>query len=190
MDLLEWIGTDLTGLRSRLFDSVVSGVPTQRWHESVDGAGSSIAHLLLHLARHHDLAVSTAIRNHPPRFTEHRSALGLADESAWAGLAEREDPQVSARVAPEALVDYVNDVFAASGSWLDRVGTMALDTIPDSGNRLRELGGLPVDDVPWLHRMWSGKAVWWLVQWPVLGHGHAHTGEAISVRNRMGLSPF
>jgi len=32
--------------------------------------------------------------------------------------------------------------------------------------------------------------VWWFLQWPVLGHGHAHVGEAISVRNRMGLSPF
>jgi hypothetical protein len=67
---------------------------------------------------------------------------------------------------------------------------MALDTIPDTSRRLAILAGLPVEEVPWLHRMWADKGVWWLVQWPVLGHGHAHTGEAISVRNRMGLSPF
>jgi hypothetical protein len=190
MDLLAWIDADLTGMRTRLFESVIAGVPMQRWHESADGGGSSIVHLLFHLARHQDLAVSTAIRNHAPRFAEHRGALGLLDADAWVGLAEREDTLMSSRVAPEALVDYVNDVFAASTAWLGRVGTMALDTIPDSGRRLAELGDLPVDEVPWLHRMWSDKAVWWLVQWPVLGHGHAHTGEAISVRNRMGLSPF
>jgi hypothetical protein len=49
---------------------------------------------------------------------------------------------------------------------------------------------LSTQDVGWLHRMWSDKPVWWLVQWPIIGHGHAHVGEAISVRNRMGLSPF
>jgi hypothetical protein len=49
---------------------------------------------------------------------------------------------------------------------------------------------LSVGEVDWLHRMWADKPVWWLVQWPVVGHGHAHVGEAISVRNRMGLSPF
>ena len=38
--------------------------------------------------------------------------------------------------------------------------------------------------------MWDGHTVDWFVQWPVLGHGQAHVGEAISVRNRMGLSPF
>ena len=67
---------------------------------------------------------------------------------------------------------------------------MALDTVPDTGRRLTELADLTTDDVGWLHRMWSDKPVWWLVQWPVVGHGHAHVGEAISVRNRMGLSPF
>ena len=38
--------------------------------------------------------------------------------------------------------------------------------------------------------MWREKAIWWFVQWPVLGHGNAHVGEGIGVRNRMGLSPF
>jgi hypothetical protein len=32
--------------------------------------------------------------------------------------------------------------------------------------------------------------LWWFVQWPVIGHGNAHVGEGISLRNRMGLSPF
>jgi hypothetical protein len=67
---------------------------------------------------------------------------------------------------------------------------MAFDTVPDTSRRLMNKANLSVDDVGWLHRMWADKPVWWLVQWPVVGHGHAHVGEAISVRNRMGLSPF
>ena len=70
------------------------------------------------------------------------------------------------------------------------VGTMIRSTpMPDTAAP----GGkadLSSHDVGWLHRMWSDKPVWWLLQWPVIGHGHAHVGEAISVRNRMGLSPF
>jgi hypothetical protein len=190
VDLHQWISADLTGLRDRLRASVIDAVPHERWHEQVDGGGSSITHLLLHLARHHDLAITTAVRNHAPRFAAHRDALGLADAPAWAGLPEREDPAVSAAVGATALLAYLDEVFTATATWLTAVGTMALATIPDSGRRLAARADLPVDDVPWLHRMWADQPVWWLVQWPVLGHGHAHTGEAISVRNRMGLSPF
>jgi hypothetical protein len=90
----------------------------------------------------------------------------------------------------DSLLAYVDAVFAATRSWLDDVGSMALDTVPDTSHRLVDKAGLAVDDVDWLHRMWTDKPVWWLVQWPVVGHGHAHVGEAISIRNRMGLSPF
>ncbi|HEX2785610.1 MAG TPA: hypothetical protein VHN36_18660, partial [Ilumatobacteraceae bacterium] len=64
----------------------------QRWVEQVDSGGSSIAHLVLHMARHQDLAITTAIRNHPPLFDAHREALGLDDAPPAVGLAERENP--------------------------------------------------------------------------------------------------
>ena len=190
MNVHSWIVNDLEGVRSKLNDSVLSVVPRRRWVEQVDSGGSSIAHLLLHVARHQDLAVATAISNHPPLFAAHRSALGLAESRPSAGLAEREDPSVSESLPLDALVVYVDAVFAATRTWLDDVGTMVLDTVPDTSDRLVDKAALAVDDVDWLHRMWTGKPVWWLVQWPVVGHGHAHVGEAISVRNRMGLSPF
>jgi DinB superfamily len=190
MDVHTWIANDLVSVRDKLHDSVLSVVPTQRWVEQADDGGSSIAHLLLHVARHQDLAVTTAIRDHPPLFVAYAAALGLHDAPPSAGLAEREDTAVTAVVALEPLLAYVDAAFAATRSWLDSIGTMALDTIPDTSRRLTELAALSIDDVGWLHRMWSDKPVWWLVQWPVVGHGHAHVGEAISVRNRMGLSPF
>jgi hypothetical protein len=38
--------------------------------------------------------------------------------------------------------------------------------------------------------MWADRPVAWFLQWPVVGHANAHVGEGISIRNRMGLSPF
>ncbi len=162
----------------------------QRWVEQVDSGGSSLAHLVLHVARHHDLAITTAIRNRPPLFQAHCEALGLGDAPPSVGLAERENPAVSAVLPADSLVEYFDAVFDATKRWLADVGTLMLDTIPQTSRRLTHQALLSVDDVDWLYRLWSDKPAWWLVQWPVIGHGHAHVGEAISVRNRMGLSPF
>ena len=181
---------DLASMRSKLFDSVVQLVPTARWHEEADDGGSTITGLLLHLARHQDLAVNTVIRNHEPLFTEHRAALGLADLGPAVGLAEREDRAATALVAPMPLQEYVTAVFDRTAEWLEPLGSMALDIEPNTGYRLTHRAGLDADKLPWLYSMWEGKALWWFVQWPVIGHGHAHVGEAISLRNRMGLSPF
>jgi hypothetical protein len=190
VDVHTWIANDLQSVRTKLSDSVLSVIPAQRWVEQADDGGSSVAHLVLHMARHQDLALATAIRNHPPLFASHSPALGLAEAGASAGLSEREDPAVTAALPLEPLVAYLDAVFAATATWLAGVGTMALDTIPDTSRRLVDKAALSIDDVGWLHRMWADKPVSWLVQWPIIGHGHAHVGEAISVRNRMGLSPF
>jgi hypothetical protein len=180
---------DLASVRARLFDGVLARIPEQLWAEPL-GGGSSLNHLLLHLARHQDLAVNTAIRNRPPLFAEHRSALGLDGAPPGAGLGETEARAVTAELPPDALRDYVTAVFEQSNGWLTRVGSMALDTVPDTARRLSQLADLPRDDFGWLYSMWTEKAVWWLVQWPVIGHGHNHVGEATGLRNRMGLSPF
>ena len=129
-------------------------------------------------------------RDHSPLFFEHTGALGVERAGPTAGLSEREDPDLSAALDLDALVIYANAVFDGTATWLERIDTMALDSIPDTGRRLTDSAKLSVDEVGWLHRMWDDKPVWWLIQWPVVGHGHAHVGEAISVRNRMGLSPF
>lgn len=190
MDLQAWLLDAHTDLRRRLFGAVVDLVPAERWDEQADGGGSSIAWLLLHLARHQDLAIATAIRNQPPLFLAHRDALGLADAPTWAGLTESEHPEQSAAPTPAALVTYVDAVFVATAAWLDKLSVMALESIPDTRRRLEHKALLSPDEVGWLFGMWDAKTVDWFVQWPVLGHGNAHVGEAVSVRNRMGLSPF
>ena len=130
------------------------------------------------------------IRNHEPLFAAHCAALGLTHAGPGVGLAEREDRTTTALVSPEAVLHYATDVFDATAAWLSPLGSMALDIEPNTAYRLTHRAGLDADELPWLYSMWEGKALWWFVQWPVIGHGHAHVGEAISLRNRMGLSPF
>lgn len=190
VDLHEWMIKDLAAVRSKLFDSVVRLVHADRWHEQADGGGTTLAGLLLHVARHQDLAVNAVIRNHEPIFATHREALGLADWRTSVGLAEQEDRSATALASPAALLAYATEVFDGTAEWLSPLGSMALDIEPNTAYRLTHRAGLDADELPWLYSMWEGKALWWFVQWPVIGHGHAHVGEAIGLRNRMGLSPF
>ncbi|CAN5555451.1 hypothetical protein BH10ACT2_BH10ACT2_25150 [soil metagenome] len=190
MDLHEWMVADLASARSKLFDTVIALIPAQRWHEQADDGGSTIAGLLLHVARHQDLAVNTVIRNHPPLFATHAVELGLADAGPGVALPEKEDLAVTTQVGDTALLDYATAVFDGTEQWLADLGTLALDIEPHCDYRLTNKAGLTEAEFPWLYNMWNGKALWWFVQWPVIGHAHAHVGEAISIRNRMGLSPF
>jgi hypothetical protein len=190
MDLQQFLLDAHTDLRSRVFGSVVNHVPVDRWHDQADNGGSSLTWLLLHMARHHDLALTTVIRNKPPLFFAHRDALGLGAAGSAAGLSEHEDVTMSAVVAPDPMLDYLNDVFAASRRWLQRLSAMVLASVPDTTNRLTRKAELDPDEVGWLYSNWAGHTVDWYVQWPILGHGQAHVGEMISVRNRLGLSPF
>jgi hypothetical protein len=190
MDLQAWLVDAHSDLRTRLVRAVIDQVPTERWCEQADGGGSSITWLLFHLARHQDLALTTVIRNKPPLYLAHAAPLGLAAAPTSSGLAERERPEVSTAIDPDRLVDYVTATFDATQRWLTRLSAMALAVIPDTRRRLETKALLDPDELDWLFDMWVGHTVDWFVQWPVLGHGQGHLGEAIGVRNRMGLSPF
>lgn len=188
MDLHTWMLNDVADVRRRL-QGVLDGVPVDHWKDPAPGDGPSLTHLALHVARHQDLAVTTAIRDHPPRFLDHRDPLGLGELPVWVALGEDEDTTVTEAVDLAALGAYVGDVFDATTAWLERLGSLVLDSVPDTHRRLPDLAGIP-DSMDWLVQMWSGKAVWWLVQWPVIGHGHAHAGQASALRAALGFSPF
>ena len=192
VDLRSWLLDAHRDMRARLDGAVLARVPPQRWSEQADGGGSSITWLVLHLVRHHDLALHSAVRNRPPLFAQHVESLGLdpASVSTGAGLTEREDEVVSAALRPDALVQYTAAVFDATEQWLQRLSAMAMDSIPDSTRRLTRQAALDPDEFGWLLAMWNDRAVHWLVQWPMLGHANAHIGEAIAVRNRLGYNPF
>jgi hypothetical protein len=190
MDLRQWITDQHTMVLDRLRSGVLGMVPKDRWYDRVDDGGSSIAWLLFHLAHHQDLAVSTAIRDHPTLLSTRRERLGLMEAPAWAGLPETEDPSVSRALDLDELERYVSSVYDTTAAWLDTWSIAAFDSVPDSSRRLVEVAGIPPDELGWLHTMWDGKPMGWFVQWECIGHGFTHVGEMVSIRNRMGLSPF
>jgi hypothetical protein len=123
-------------------------------------------------------------------FAVHRHQLGLGAHSAGVGLSEAEDRAATALIPADALLRYVEAVFDSTAAWLEQLGTLVLDSVPDTTRHLAERAGITVEEFPWLHRMWNDQPIWWFIQWPVVGHANAHVGEGISIRNRMGLSPF
>jgi hypothetical protein len=190
VDLRAWMLADHAGLAERFDQSIGRIVPPARWREQADGGGSSIAWLLLHTALHEDLAVSTAVRGTPPHRVRWQGDLGLLSFPAHAGLGEAEDVAVTGAVDLDALVAFGGAVHRDVDEWLSSVEPAALDDVPPASTRIEELAGVTTAAVPWLHAMWQDKPVDWFVRWESIGHRQGHLGEMISVRNRLGLSPF
>ena len=189
MDLRSWVLADHATALQRLERQVLDLVPPDRWPERVDGGGNSIGWGVLHAWYHQDVAVSVA-RGVDPLMAARRDALGLAGLAPFVGMGEAEVDGTVAAVDPAALVPYVRDVHTRTAEWLAGVDLGLLDTVPAASSGLSEVVGIGRGDAEWLHDMWTDKPVGWFVQWECIGHGHTHVGEMVSVRNRMGLSPF
>jgi hypothetical protein len=111
--------------------------------------------------------------------------------AAGAGLGESEQPELTAALDLEALDAYVRAVHAATQEWLREPGfDVALGLADAGGTDGLARAGIDEADVPWLYRLWAGKPASFFVQWEAIGHRINHVGEMVSVRNRMGLSPF
>lgn len=190
VDLRSWIVADHAGALARFDHAVAAHVPIDRWAEQADGGGASIAWLLLHLGYHQDLAVATAVQGEPPALAGWRDRLGLGAFAPHDGLGEAEQPEVTAALEVAELVPYVRAVHEATATWLETVDLHLLDHPAAASTALEEVAGVTESAVPWLHHQWDGREVGMLVGWEAIGHVHAHVGEMISVRGRMGLSPF
>ena len=189
MDLRGWILGDHHQLNTRLAEQVLAHVPAARQPEQVDGGGSSITSLLWHIARHHDLAVNLVVRRTALVLDEWRGRVGAAAMTAGAGLAEAEDRAITESLDPAAVVAYHDAVATTTAAWLAEMDLATLDEVPDAAAALTS-AGVGADEYPWLHRMWDGKPVSFYIAWEDIGHGVTHVGEMVSIRNRMGLSPF
>jgi hypothetical protein len=190
VELRSWIDAEHEGLRDRFAHAVVAHVPAARWRERAGDGGSSIAWLVLHGAWHEDLAMQTAVQGTEPLLARWRADVGLDGVAPSGGLGEAEDPAVTAAVELEALPAYAEAVHNATATWLAGADLAALADVPPAGARIAELAGVDPDAVPWLHSMWAGKPISWLLQWEAIGHRQGHLGEMVSVRSRLGLSPF
>jgi hypothetical protein len=134
--------------------------------------------------------VSTALLDRPPLLADRRADLGLGVFDPWVGIGESEDVVVSGLVALEPLLAYARDVHEHCGAVLRSLDPAELDEAPDASTRLVERADVPVEQLAWFHSLWQGRSVGWLVRWECIGHVQNHLGEMISVRNRLGLSPF
>jgi hypothetical protein len=189
MDLRAWIVGEHEAVLNRFEQSIVAVVPAGRWRDPGGAGGSSIAWLAFHTAYHEDVAVNAALRGVVPVLAERRGAMGLDGIASDVGLGETEQPELTAALALDELVPYLRAVHEGTAAWLADTDLGVLTSVPASTDGLASSG---VDEraVPWLYSMWDGKPGSWFVQWEAIGHRVNHVGEMVSVRNRLGLSPF
>ena len=189
VDLRHWILTDHAATATRFEQAIGAHVPVERWKERAGGDGASIAWLLFHLSYHQDLALNSVVLGRPPLLADHRDGLGLAGTAAHDGLGEAEQPEVTAALDLDGLTHYA----ASRPSGDQRAPRHGRPRPPRRRGAPRRPGRpqrRPPQDVPWLYAMWAGKTVGWMAQWEAIGHVHGHVAEMISVRGRLGLSPF
>ena len=189
MDLRQWIVSEHDGVRARFVQSVLDIVPLERWTER-PGGGSSIAYLVFHTAYHQDIAVASVISGDAPLRAEWAARLGLDGVAADQGLGETEVLELTEVLALDRLDAYAKAVVDRSRAVLEGLSLDQLDAVPDSAKALGERAGVSDAAAPWLFRMWKGKPASFFVSWEDIGHGLNHLGEMVSVRNRLGLSPF
>lgn len=188
MDLRSWMAADLASFRRRLVGGVLSIIPHERRAERIDGGGIAPTYILWHLARHHDVSVNRIVRGVDEVVGGWTDRLGVAD-NLWRGLAEGEDGEMVDALDPEAVDAYTLAVIDSTSAWIDSADLAVLDTKPDSDAALQALG-VPEDRFDWLYGMWHGQPASFFVSWEGIDHSVSHLGELVSIRNRMGLSPF
>jgi hypothetical protein len=186
MDLREWMLGEHDSVRTRFERSVAGIVPLDQWRDPAGAGGSSIAYLLFHVTYHADLAVGPVLAGDAPQLDAWRDRLGLDAFGRAAGLGESEDPNLAAGVDLEALRGYADATHQATAAWIEHGDFEATVDAPAALDR----SGVTAADVPWLHSMWTGQPASFFLQWEALGHRMNHLGEMVSVRNRLGLSPF
>jgi hypothetical protein len=145
--------------------------------------------LAFHTTYHEDVAVNAVLGGRRPLLDDWRAALGIDGLSADVGLGEAEQTELSEQINVDRVVPYLHAVHARSAEWLETFEPAGLEEVPASGEGL-DRAGIDERAVPWLYRMWDGKPASWFVQWEAIGHRVNHVGEMVSVRNRLGLSPF
>lgn len=192
MELRDWVTAEHAGVLTRFERSIEAVVPVGRWCDPAGAGGSSIAALLFHTSYHADLAITAVVCGGEPLVGEWRSQLGLDGFDPAAGLAEAEDGALTEALDLPALAGYARAVHAVIGGWLAddaHLGAEALARVPDAAAALGRVG-VSAEAVGWLYAMWTGQPVSFYLQWEAIGHRLNHLGEMVSVRNRLGLSPF
>jgi len=190
MDLRAWIVEERNAQRQRLDQQVLACIPQERWRERQGDTGSSLAWMLFHTAVHEDVAMSCVVGGRPALVEQFSGKLGTEGAPGGAGIGEGELLELIRVIDLDALVAYKAAVTDATLAWLQTTPLDSLDAMPEVNPHLRELARVPDDQYGWLYNLWDAKPVSFFVRWECIGHGDNHVGEAVALRNRMGLSPF
>jgi len=180
---------EMSDMRSRLRSSVLDVIPLERHKEQVDGGGSTVTSLLWHIGRHQDIATNAVLLGEPQVLGGYADRCNSGQLDAADGLAEAESQEITAVLDSAGVVAYYEAVCESTSRHLAAGSFGELDRVPDSHAAL-EAAGVKRDTVPWLFNMWEAKPASFHVRWEAISHGVTHTGEMVSMRNRMGLSPF
>lgn len=178
MDLRNWIVSDALDIQRRLQSQVLNIVPTQL-RDARPGGGNSINWGLFHITTHAELALATL---------DGSSISETVTRHHWAGLEENE-PDWSGELDPDHVQTCVVGVASRIAGRLEQLPLERLDDPIDVADALVR-AGVDVERYGWLANMWGDQTNAFLVRWPLLGHVGNHVGEMLSVRNRLGLSPF
>ena len=173
----------------KLAGGVLGLIPPERLRERADGGGIAPVYVLWHLARHQDVAVNGVLRGVDAVVDGWADRLCVG-EDLWRGLAEGEDADLVDVLDPEAVGGIrARGVRRHGGVARARLDFQRWTARPETAGPLEAIG-TPADRFDWLYAMWDGKPASWFLQWSAVGHGINHLGELVSIRNRMGLSPF
>lgn len=178
MDLRTWIADEAGGTRHRLQHQVLDLVPAELRHDH-PGGGNSINWGLFHISTHVELALSALLGSSP---------LLAPAPSAWGGLEESE-PDWSAELSSREVEEHTVASLDRVALYVAEVPLDRLDDLIDPRSVFTRVG-VDLESYAWLARMWDEQRASFLVQWPLIGHVGNHLGELLSVRNRLGLSPF
>ncbi len=189
MDLNEWVLADLVSARQRLAGGVINLIPVDKLTGEVDGGGIPPLYVLWHLSRHHDVAINAVLRNTEQVLDNWADDVGMT-ERFYRGLSEGSDVDLVETLDPEAVCAYTLATLDATIDWLETRPDFSTLSVAAPATRVLQNLGTPEDEFDWLYSMWDGKPRYWFLSWE--GHGHVvtHTGELVSLRNRLGFSPF
>jgi hypothetical protein len=184
--LRDWIVADHAAAHHRFRSAIAMHVPPPRWNEQPAGGGPCVVWLRYHTALHEDLAVNAVLGGGAPILHAWVDRLGTTVD---VGLGEEDLRDVSTHLDPDAVDAYATEVADRTRAALAELDLATLTTIVDGEGALLR-AGVDVGRVPWLVAMWTDRPLEWFVRWEAIGHLAGHVGEMVSIRNRLGLSPF
>ena len=190
MDIRRWV---LNDLEHQTFQYKITAglVPKQRWSERPHEGANSVAFLVWHIARWHDIAVNVVLRGAPPVLDADWTArLGVGVAPGTAFTSDDVD-RLGEAIDPAELEAYWQAVFDHTTEWITGVDDQELDdlleAVPDLDARFAAAGDILSDAGGWVADFLRGSRGARFLAWTALSHGYWHLGELQTVTTALGF---